>query len=425
MEQKINDNFTEENVKANKRRVKKGILLIGLTAIVLIVSTYAWFVGLTNVAVNSFELNVEATTGLSLSLDAATWSSSLTISESTVDTNLRTSYSSNTNSWLDEGLIPMSSVGQMNLETSRMNIFTKTSMTANSGGYKLIADLANGNGEVDGYVAFDLFIKNESGSVYTPSYNYLDDEGIYLTSNSAANVQQAGAAGATGSEGIENSMRVAFMQIGRIDMNASGATAKAQSISCNPAQDSGITQLCDQDDGGRNITWNIWEPNDLSHNDASIRHFSTVCLKRTGVDTYSGNCTAISDETYAYTYASNANIASSDNVNIYDGLNDYPEENISTKLSKMTYFRDSTNKANADEIFYLAANSITKVRVYIYIEGQDVDNYDLASQSRNILVNFGFTKNKHGINAGGAGGNAGGAGENAGGEEAGGQEAGA
>ena len=43
---------------------------------------------------------------------------------------------------------------------------------------------------------------------------------------------------------------------------------------------------------------------------------------------------------------------------------------------------------------YLAANSVTKVRVYIYIEGQDIDNYDFASIGKRISVTFGFTKQR-------------------------------
>ena len=43
----------------------------------------------------------------------------------------------------------------------------------------------------------------------------------------------------------------------------------------------------------------------------------------------------------------------------------------------------------------LAPNSITKVRVYVYIEGQDVDNYDFASLGQAIKVNFGFTKERY------------------------------
>ena len=42
----------------------------------------------------------------------------------------------------------------------------------------------------------------------------------------------------------------------------------------------------------------------------------------------------------------------------------------------------------------LAPNSITKLRIYIYIEGQDVDNYDFAQIGKKIAVNFGFTKER-------------------------------
>ena len=46
------------------------------------------------------------------------------------------------------------------------------------------------------------------------------------------------------------------------------------------------------------------------------------------------------------------------------------------------------------EFMTLAPNSITKVRVYVYLEGQDVDNYDFAQLGAQITVNFGFTKER-------------------------------
>ena len=42
----------------------------------------------------------------------------------------------------------------------------------------------------------------------------------------------------------------------------------------------------------------------------------------------------------------------------------------------------------------LAPNSVTKVRVYIYLEGQDIDNYDFAQLGKRISVAFGFTKER-------------------------------
>ena len=49
---------------------------------------------------------------------------------------------------------------------------------------------------------------------------------------------------------------------------------------------------------------------------------------------------------------------------------------------------------NRPHFIKLAANSITKIRVYVYLEGQDVDNYDLISKDQKISVQFGFTKDQ-------------------------------
>ena len=82
-------------------------------------------------------------------------------------------------------------------------------------------------------------------------------------------------------------------------------------------------------------------------------------------------------------------------VNIFDGHNGY--EGSNSYLKQVSYFTD-TNKNTPDddrpEIFYLTPNSVTKVRVYIYIEGQDVDNYDIDAEGKKIKVTFGFTKDK-------------------------------
>lgn len=50
---------------------------------------------------------------------------------------------------------------------------------------------------------------------------------------------------------------------------------------------------------------------------------------------------------------------------------------------------------NRKEFITLSPNSVTKVRVYIFIEGQDVDNYDFASIGKSIAVKFGFTKQRY------------------------------
>ena len=73
------------------------------------------------------------------------------------------------------------------------------------------------------------------------------------------------------------------------------------------------------------------------------------------------------------------------------------EGNAGKYLYAYPYFTDTMKlKTGTDRPAFitLAPNSITKVRVYIYIEGQDIDNYDFASIGKQISVNFGFTKER-------------------------------
>ena len=59
---------------------------------------------------------------------------------------------------------------------------------------------------------------------------------------------------------------------------------------------------------------------------------------------------------------------------------------------------DAANYASdKKQLLKIAGNSVTKIRVYIWLEGQDVDNYDLIVNDANVAIKFGFTKDKYGI----------------------------
>ena len=63
-------------MKRNNKRTKKIrnlVFVCVLTAILLTVSTYAWFIGMQTVRVNSFDVKIATTEGLMLSLDGETW----------------------------------------------------------------------------------------------------------------------------------------------------------------------------------------------------------------------------------------------------------------------------------------------------------------------------------------------------------------
>ena len=101
-----------------EKRIKKMILSTGLFAVLLVASTYAWFIGMQSVSVTAFDVKIAAVDGLALSLDGVKFSENVTINK----TNYKTvNTSNNQNVWGD--LIPMSSVGIINTTTSKLDLF--------------------------------------------------------------------------------------------------------------------------------------------------------------------------------------------------------------------------------------------------------------------------------------------------------------
>ena len=422
------------NTKSNVRKRKKIRNLIAICfmfGILLSVATYAWFIGMKTVSVNKFDIDIATTEGLFLSMDGKSWS--YTLSPMDPETKV---YENNENTWAEDGLIPISSVGDMDPTSSRMKLFEKASLTAVTGGYRFLAsrvnnytttnDLSGEYVEGDGYVAFDLFIKNLSGEEYYSQNNPLNEEAIYLTTNSSVKVSMNGVE----NTGIENSVRVGFVQIGRVIGDDSVPVDDVTAITCSDkelSQDGNdkndVTGIC------RNAT--IWEPNDTKHVNNALNWYNESCLTRkadpegTLVNSQSSYNTGVPcdelepiPETSEYasipTYAISRSLNVADNVNIYDGpaFNKYtantidyatyskaPEENKTNyKLVDVPYFTDTMKNLEGTQrptFMTLAPNSITKVRVYVWIEGQDIDNYDFAQLGKEISINFGFTKERY------------------------------
>ena len=384
-------------------RVKKLAVFSGLTALLLATSTYAWFTGLQDVNVSPFEVEIAAADSLELSLDGTNWSNTLTF---TKDDFSSKTYDTNSYNWPSDGLFPVSTVGELDSDSSRMIMYEKSSLTTTPGGYRLMANKVNnlaagreGSAEnsQDGFVAFDLFIKNYSGTEYYPENNVNNEEAIYLDYTSAVNIAESGVA----DSGIQNSVRVAFAQIGRVSAYTE-TVGDITGLTCTGGT-TDSTGIC------RNAT--IWEPNDTKHVAPAIKYYENSCKERTGdtvtdTNSYTANaCGKVKDGTAYSTYAIRDEIGYADNVDVYDGedFNKYTEStynatsNTGGKLVDYKYFTDTDkNKKGVlrPAFMTLAPNSITKVRVYIYIEGQDIDNYDYAAVGKQISVAFGFTKQR-------------------------------
>ena len=415
------------NEKQSKK-IRNLVAFCSLCAILLSVSTYAWFIGMKTVSVNEFEVKIATTEGLFLSMDGENWSYEL-------DAKNTPAYTNNANVWADtednKGLIPMSTVGDMDSTYSRMKLFEKASFTATPGGYRLLSTqvdnhtktVANAGKEYiegKGYVAFDLFVKNLSGDAYYVKNDPLNEEAIYLTTNSLVEVSNNGGVANTG---IENSIRVAFVQLGRVSNEVTDIDT-ITGINCSDtytAEDAGqkkdenriVTGIC------RNAQ--IWEPNNKQHVQNALNWYNESCLKRKSTGTTvtdsasydSAACNSLDIGGEYSTYAVSREITIADNVNIYDGsfYNTYTantEEDYEVyskasdkstyKLVKFPYFTDTMRDKKGNErpeFMTLAPNSVTKLRVYVYMEGQDIDNYDFAQLGQKISVNFGFTKERY------------------------------
>jgi len=372
-----------------KRKIRNLIVICFLTLTIFGTTTFAWFIGMRTVNITSFDVEIAATDALLLSFDGETWDTNITISEANLET---VSYVGHTNNWAGDGLIPLSSIGEMDVSESRMVLYEKASLTATTGGYRLMASRLDNTGTAtpDGYVVFDLFVKNFSGDQYISALEPLDEEAIYLTTNSAVTVAVDGVA----DTGIENSVRVAFAQVGRVIGTTTDA-ATITGITCNddgegnPTVVGDVTGIC--------RTAQIWEPNDTDHVANAISWYDTSCLLRTGATTYTTACNAVADGTAYDTYAVATEITSANAVNVYDGADYNGYAGSAAYLTAYDYFTDTEKDetgTDRDSFMTLAPNSITKIRVYVYIEGQDVDNYDFASIGKKITVNFGFTKER-------------------------------
>lgn len=417
------------------RKIRNLVIVCALWASFLMVSTYAWFVGMKTVNVAKFEIKIATTEGLFLSMDGEHWSY-------TLDAKTEAAYVGNTNYWADgenEGLIPMSTVGDMDSSVSRMILFEKGSLTTTNGGYRLLASRVDNyvtpEGETavnqgKGYVVFDLFVKNLSGAAYYEENNVQNEEAIYLTTNSKVKVSDRGGEAGTG---IENSVRVAFTQIGRV-IGTEEDESVITGITCSDvaAAEEGhlqVTGIC------RDAQ--IWEPNDTTHVQNAINWYNASCRLKNADSSYStvaNTCNSVSQTTNTededdstVTYAISRVIDVDDHVDIYDGKRynkfegntadyatykaalknvegapltgeDLTEAKADYKLVQFPYFTDTAKVktgTNRPTFMTLAPNSITKLRVYVYIEGQDVDNYDFASLGKQITVNFGFTKERY------------------------------
>ena len=324
--------------KVNKKKQKKLrktylIFLILMTGIFLTSSTYAWFTVNRIVSIDSLNVRVEAQGGLEISSDGRYFKSYVTGDELVTARDTYTRISNQ----LPSKLEPVSTGGV--LEKGRLMLYYGSVTNNINGDYVLNAERANETSGSDGvFLAFDIFLKTTKDSY------------LYLTNESS--VKYVG----DKIPGIENATRLAFLEEG-----TTVATSSLDVVqSLNNASDNDVY---------------IWEPNYDVHNAYGIKHAAevyniTVNNSNNAPVKYDGIISNISNIPVSSANASN-----------------YPNYFKTVNVNVLTEANNTSNK----QLFYLKAG-ITKVRVYIWIEGQDVDCEDYSSVG-NLDFKFQFSTN--------------------------------
>ena len=323
--------------KTNRKKKTNALILLLLISIIMLgTSTYAWFTANQVVTINSIDVKVEASNGLQISTNAAQWKSLIT------NADIATGYSGSTNQ-LPANITNVSTDGVVNQTRGRLNMYK--AIVGNdrvTGDYNIQTSLeTDASGSVGNYVAFDVFLRVDKA------------QSIYLTTESNVVPKE-------GSEdrGLKNAARVAFVVLG--NGASTDAVATLTGLNNNVAS--------------RAI---IWEPNIESHSDL----VQGSVAGEYGVTLVSGSNTPY--------YGVNKEIGTPvDLKELVNGTNTTDASlvtpNITTKSTNTEY----------KKAFDLPAG-VTKMRIYMWIEGQDIDCENNATGS-DISYNLQFSTQSSG-----------------------------
>lgn len=325
--------------KQNKRKndLRASILLLLIVLILLITSTYAWFTANQTVTVSTLDVHIEAQNGIQISTDATTWKSMIT------NADIKTgAYTGNTNQ-VPANMEPVSSVGEIDTATGFMKMFygTVEANEDNEGAYELTAVKETETAGTEGkFIAFDMFLRVDKDT------NLKMTEG----SNVVMKVDNS-------DKGIKQASRVAFCIEGNLPSGSPLADITSQKSAVSF--------------GEAGSTVYIWEPNSNWHTDAAVAH----ARDNYGITTTkSVDGTSVAAVEY---YGINQPISTG------VGLKASNDGTDTTNFTKVTpsYITESdeAGKLKAEKSIFSLSAGITKVRVYMWIEGQDVDCENTAS----------------------------------------------
>ena len=333
--------------EASNKNFNLMLLVTFFIGVLLIFSAYAWFYASLDVQVNFVNLVVSKKNGLFISLDGIDFESSVQISKDSLINNLKNTYPNNSSQWAEYGLYPVSSLGILDSNSSKFVMYHATGFSVdniNKKSYlttrKILEQKADDN---KNYIAFDLFLKNITGSPV--SDNLYIDEGTNVIVDEGTTEQI---------QGLINSVRIGFVKIGTVPRTST--IDEIQNIDCN-----------------NNCEMVIYEPNSTAHTELSIER-----AKKYDINLIDGQ--------YYPTMA------------ISGEMNFYEISNV-IKGNPVDNFKLQETRFSIDQPIFEIPDGITKIRVYVWLEGQDIDSLETRSEGADVSVIINLIKDTAGYDA--------------------------
>lgn len=343
-------------IKKDKHRFYLSVVVIFLLGILLIFSTYAWFSTSLNVRVKTFNMIVTRNSGLSISFDAINYDSAIEISEDVLINKLVDTYPNNLSQWAANGLVPVSSPGITNNNSYFFDVYSSSGVRYRnkdkSDGY-VTTNLSRETRRraFNNFIAFDLFIKNETGSPIADNLYLERDTEFKMTSEFEADSEDEDEM-----IGLVNSARIGFVKVGSVPLDT--PVDVIQNLQCN-----------------NNCSSIIFEPNSTNHSELSIER-----AKKFGIPLRDGR----EFPTYAYIRAG--------------GPFDIADTISGSVALDYNYFKlqETITDDAFDRPLFSVPDGVTKLRVYVWLEGQDIDSLETDSQGAEVSISISFVKDTQG-----------------------------
>ena len=329
----------------NHKRIIMSLVIVFL-GVLFIFSSYAWFSTALNVKVKKFNMVVARNSGLTISFDAINFDSAVEISRDILITNLSSTYPNHINQWALNGLTPISTNGVSEANSYLFDIFATSGVKYKNrnkeNGFiyttKVIDTVPR---SYNNYIAFDLFFKNVTGSP-VPDNLYFED-GTAITMTSDGNDEM---------KGLTNSLRIGIVKVGTLPIGTDPSLI--QNMQCQ-----GMCEAI------------IYEPNSTNHTELSIERARKYDIN-------------LLDGKRFPTYAM-----------IKEGGPIYVKDNVSGSPNlDLNYFslQNTIHEEDFSRPLFEIPDGITKARVYLWIEGQDVDALEVHSEGAPVYLNLDLEK---------------------------------